>query len=290
MNAGTSIARPLIYTSVAMLAFAGNSIICRLALRDATIDPATFTAIRLLSGAIALLLIYNVSHRSRSLRPHGSAFSAGMLFVYATCFSYAYISLDAGVGALILFAFVQATMIAMGVWSGDRPTALEWLGWLVAFAGLIWLLLPGVEAPPVAGAALMAIAGIAWGIYSIRGRRESDALASTTANFTMSLILVFLLVVVTYTRTDFGIRGITLAVLSGALTSGVGYVIWYAALEYLSAMQAAMVQLSVPVIAAAGGVLLLAESLSIRLLISTVLVLGGICIALVRKPKYVNNS
>ena len=206
-----------------MLAFAGNSIICRLALRDATIDPATFTAIRLLSGAIALLLIYNVSHRSRSLRSHGGVFSAGMLFVYATCFSYAYISLDAGVGALILFAFVQATMIAMGVWSGDRPTALEWLGWLVAFAGLIWLLLPGVEAPPVGGAALMAIAGIAWGIYSIRGRRESDALASTTANFTISLLLVFLLVVATYTRADFGIRGITLAVLSGALTSGVGF-------------------------------------------------------------------
>ncbi len=290
MNAGTSVARPTVYTSVAMLAFAGNSIICRLALRDGAIDPATFTSIRLLSGALALLFICSLARKEHSLRSHGSWPSALMLFVYAACFSYAYISLGAGVGALILFAFVQGTMIALGLWSGDRPSVLEWFGWLVASAGLVWLLLPGLEAPPAGGAALMAVAGIAWGIYSIRGRRETDALASTTSNFVMSVAMVLLLTIATYAYADFGLRGILLAVLSGALTSGVGYVIWYAALEYLSAMQAAMVQLTVPAIAAAGGILLLAEPLSMRLFVSSALVLGGICTALIRKSKSAANS
>lgn len=290
MSSATGIVRPLLYTSVAMLAFAGNSIICRLALRNESIDPASFTSIRLLSGALALLLIFSVTRKTESLRTHGSWVSAAMLFAYALCFSYAYISLDAGVGALILFAFVQATMIAMGLWQGDRPTGLEWFGWLIAFAGLVWLLLPGVEAPPVTGAVLMATAGIAWGTYSIRGRSEKDALGSTTANFMMTVAFVLLLVIATAAHASFGIWGIALAILSGALTSGVGYVIWYAALEYLSAMQAAMVQLTVPAIAAAGGVLLLAEPLSARLLVSAVLVLGGLCLALAKKPKYVTNS
>ena len=290
MNAGTSVVRPLIYTSVAMLAFAGNSIICRLALRDAAIDPATFTSVRLLSGALALLLIYSINRRPTSLGSHGSWSSAFMLFAYAVCFSYAYISLDAGIGALVLFAFVQATMIALGLWSGDRPTALEWFGWLVAFGGLVWLLLPGAAAPPAGGAALMAIAGIAWGVYSIRGRREIDALGSTTANFTMSIVFVVLMTLATYAYASFGMRGILLAIFSGALTSGIGYVIWYAALDYLSAMQAAMVQLTVPAIAAAGGIFLLAEPLSMRLVISSVLVLGGICLGLLGRSKYVTNS
>jgi len=280
---GTSTARAVAYTSMAMLAFAGNSIICRLALRDGAIDPASFTAVRLISGAVVLLLIFQLTRRGDSVRRHGGWISALMLFLYAICFSYAYISLSAGAGALILFGFVQATMITIGVWSGDRPRIVEWLGWSVAFAGLVWLVLPGVAAPEPIGASLMAIAGIAWGIYSIRGRAESDALASTASNFTLSLAMVLAMLAITYSGTDLSGRGILLAIVSGALTSGVGYVIWYAALNYLSAMQAALVQLSVPAIATAGGVLLLAESLSLRLLVSSALVLGGIGLALLRK-------
>jgi len=290
VTAATSVARPVVYTSVAMLAFAGNSILCRLALRDGAIDPATFTTVRLLAGAIALLFIFTVTRRNTSFRSHGSWLSALMLFLYAVAFSFAYISLSAGAGALILFAFVQATMIAMGLWSGDRPSGTEWLGWTLAFAGVIWLVLPGVEAPPPGGALLMALSGIAWGVYSIRGRKESDALGSTTANFLMSVVFVIALAAVTFTNADISMRGVLLAVISGALTSGVGYVVWYAALEYLSAMQAAMVQLSVPAIAATGGVALLAEPVSMRLLVSSALVLGGISIAVIRKSKNISNS
>lgn len=273
----------MIYTSVAMLAFAGNSILCRLALRDALIDPASFTSIRLASGALTLLIIFAFKRRNESLRNHGGWWSALMLFLYAVCFSYAYISLSAGTGALILFGFVQWTMIAIGLWSGDRPGLMEWLGWAFAFGGLVWLVLPGVESPPFTGASLMALAGIAWGVYSIRGRNETDALAATASNFLLSIVMVVILTVIAMSGAEFTTRGILLAVVSGAVTSGLGYVIWYAALEGLSAMQAALVQLSVPAIATAGGVLLLSEPLSLRLLVSSALVLGGISLALIRK-------
>jgi drug/metabolite transporter (DMT)-like permease len=281
---GSSTTRAVVYTISAMLAFAGNSIICRLALRDHMIDPASFTAIRLLSGAVVLLLMFKLATRNQSLRTHGSLFSAIMLFLYAICFSYAYISLNAGAGALILFGFVQATMILVGIISGDRPSLIEWLGWSFAFGGLVWLLIPGIEAPEPVGASLMAIAGIAWGVYSVRGRAETDALAATTSNFTLSLLMGIVLVGVTWSRADVSMPGVWLAILSGALTSGIGYVIWYAALNYLRSMQAALVQLSVPAIATAGGVVLLGESLSLRLLLSSALVLGGIGLALAGKP------
>lgn len=290
MSAATFIARPVIYTSLAMLAFAGNSIICRLALRDGAIDPASFTSVRLLAGAITLLLVFTLTRRNTNFRSHGSWLSALVLFLYAVAFSYAYISLSAGAGALILFAFVQATMIALALWSGDRPGATEWLGWLLAFAGVIWLVLPGVEAPPAGGALLMALSGVAWGVYSIRGRKESDALGSTTSNFLLSVVFVMALVLATFANAQVSMRGVLLAVISGALTSGIGYVIWYAALDYLSTMQAALVQLSVPAIAAAGGVLLLAEPVSMRLLVSSALVLGGISIALVQKSRIGRHS
>ena len=290
MTAATSVARPIIYTSVAMLAFAGNSIICRLALRDGAIDPASFTSVRLLAGAAALLLIFAVTRRNTTFRAHGSWLSAFALFVYAATFSFAYLSLSAGAGALILFAFVQGTMIAMGLWSGDRPSGMEWLGWTLAIAGVTWLVLPGVEAPPAGGALLMALSGIAWGIYSIRGRTESDALGATTTNFLMSVVFVIALVAMTFADADISARGVLLAVTSGALTSGIGYVIWYAALDYLDTMQAAMVQLTVPAIAAAGGVALLAEPVSMRLLVSSALILGGISISVVRKTKKAENS
>jgi drug/metabolite transporter (DMT)-like permease len=283
MTAGSPLLRAIVYTSITMLAFAGNSILCRMALKDGAIDPASFTSIRLLSGAIALLLIVRLTSQDASIREHGGWISALVLFFYAICFSYAYISLSAGAGALILFGFVQGTMIAMALWYGDRPSVSEWLGWLLAFGGLVWLLLPGIEAPPALGAALMALAGIGWGVYSIRGRDETNALVSTCSNFVYSIAFVIVLTAIMYSSADMTNRGIVLAIISGALTSGVGYVIWYAALNYLSAMQAALVQLSVPAIAAAGGVILLAEPVSLRLLTSGALILGGISLALTQK-------
>jgi len=282
--------RGIVYTSVAMLAFAGNSILCRMALRDGSIDPASFTSIRLLSGALALLLIIRLVTGATAIRGHGGWMSSLMLFAYAICFSYAYISLDAGAGALILFGFVQGTMIAMALWSGDRPNTSEWAGWLLASGGLVWLLLPGTEAPSPGGAALMASAGIAWGVYSIRGRRESDALAATCTNFALSVAFVGLLTLLTLRAADASKHGVLLAILSGALTSGVGYVVWYAALNYLRAMQAALVQLSVPAITAARGVALLGEPISVRLLTAGTLILGGISIALVRQSVREANS
>jgi len=283
MSVGSPQLRAIVYTSITMLAFAGNSILCRMALRDGAIDPASFTSIRLLSGALALLLIVRLTSNKSSVREHGSWTSALVLFIYAVCFSYAYISLSAGAGALILFGVVQGTMIAMALWSGDRPNVSEWLGWLLAFGGLVWLLIPGIEAPPAVGATLMALAGIGWGVYSIRGRGETNALVATCSNFVYSIAFVIILTAITVTSANLTDRGILLAVISGAITSGVGYVIWYAALNYLSAMQAALVQLSVPAIAAAGGVILLAEPVSLRLLTSGALILGGISLALVQK-------
>jgi drug/metabolite transporter (DMT)-like permease len=283
MSAGSPQLRAIVYTSITMLAFAGNSILCRMALRDGAIDPASFTSIRLLSGAVALLLIVRLTNNDASIREHGGWISALVLFFYAICFSYAYISLSAGAGALILFGFVQGTMIAMALWSGDRPSVSEWLGWLLAFGGLVWLLIPGIEAPPAVGATLMALAGIGWGVYSIRGRNETNALVSTCSNFVYSMAFVIVFTAIMYTSADITNRGVVLAVISGALTSGVGYVIWYAALNYLSAMQAALVQLSVPAIAAAAGVILLAEPVSLRLLTSGALILGGISLALIQK-------
>jgi drug/metabolite transporter (DMT)-like permease len=270
-------------TALAMLAFAGNSILCRMALADTTIDPASFTALRLASGAAMLLLVLSLSHRRKGTKGHGSWLSALMLFVYAICFSYAYVTLSAGAGALILFGFVQATMIAWSFWSGDRPGGLEWLGWALAVAGLVWLVMPGVEAPPVTGAVLMAASGAAWGIYTLRGRAETDPLAATASNFARSLVFAAVVALIVIGNADISGRGVLLAVLSGAVTSGIGYVIWYAALDELTAMQAALVQLSVPAIAAGGGVLLLAEPLTLRLLLCTALVLGGISLALSRK-------
>jgi drug/metabolite transporter (DMT)-like permease len=275
--------RTFALTGLAMLAFAGNSILCRMALVDAAIDPASFTSLRLGSGAAMLLLVVALTHRRKVPQRHGSWLSALMLFGYAVCFSYAYVSLGAGAGALILFGFVQVTMIAFGLWSGDRPGGLEWLGWALAVAGLVWLVSPGVEAPPVDGAVLMATAGIAWGVYTLRGRGVSDPLAATASNFTQSLLFAAALAVTAIGSAELSGRGALLAVLSGAATSGIGYVIWYAALEELTAMQAALVQLSVPVIAAGGGVLLLSEPLTMRLLLCSALVLGGISLALGRK-------
>jgi len=273
-----------------MLAFAGNSVICRLALIDGSIDPGSFTNIRIASGAVTLLIILGLRQDKTRLMRHGSWQSAALLFAYAICFSYAYVDLNTASGALILFGLVQATMIAVALRSGERPRPAEWIGWALAGAGFVWLLLPGASAPSTQGALLMALAGISWGVYSVRGKGESDPLASTAANFARALIPVLIVCVVAVLNKGSihaSDRGVTLAILSGSLTSGIGYVIWYAAIRRLTSMQAALVQLSVPAIAAFGGVLLVAEPLTTRLLVSGLLVIGGISIALAVKFRHI---
>jgi drug/metabolite transporter (DMT)-like permease len=277
--------RAILLTSVTMVAFAGNSLLCRLALRDASIDPASFTSIRLLSGALTLLFIVMLTRRRHALRQNGGWMSSVVLVFYAITFSYAYVSLSAGAGALILFGCVQGTMIAVGLWRGDRPGGLEWLGWLLAFGGMTWLVLPGSEAPPAGGALLMAAAGVGWGLYSLRGQSESDPVASNATNFLLSIVFIAVLTGLTWSTAELTTRGIVIAIVAGSITTGIGYVIWYAALDYLTAMQAALVQLSVPAIATAGGVLMLSEPLSLRMIASSTLVLGGICIALVTRQR-----
>ena len=275
-------------TALALLAFAGNSIICRFALEEQAIDPASFTAVRLAAGALVLALIAGSGRRGSGRRRAGSWLSGLALFLYAAFFSYAYLDLDAASGALILFGFVQVTMIGASLAAGDRPGGFEWGGWLIAAAGLALLLLPGAAAPSHTGAALMALAGGAWGVYSIRGRAESEPLLATSRNFTRSLLFVVLLAGVAVSgagEARWSAAGLLLAILSGALTSGLGYVTWYAALAYLTSMQAALVQLSVPAIAAAGGVLLLGEALSLRLVACGLMIIGGICLALLQKSR-----
>jgi drug/metabolite transporter (DMT)-like permease len=266
------------------VAFASNSVLCRIALRHATIDAATFSTIRLTAGAVTLLLVTAWMRRGASL-VEGSWISAGMLFLYAVPFSFAYTRLNTGTGALILFGCVQLTMMISALWSGERPHPLQWFGLGLALGGLVYLVLPGLEAPSFAGAALMAVAGISWGVYSLRGRSAADALVQTTNNFVRSVPLVLAVSLLTLPGFYIQRAGVLLAVASGALASGLGYVVWYAALRGLTATRAAVVQLLVPILAALGGVIFLAEAISLRLVLSAVIVLGGIALALVGRQK-----
>ncbi len=265
-------------TAVAMLAFAANSLLCRMALQQARIDPASFGAIRLASGALVLLLVMRLrAARGRAPSQRGGDWPAAlMLFLYVAGFSFAYLALPAGSGALILFGMVQLTMLAAGLAKGERFTPAGGFGLALAVAGLVLLLLPGVAAPSPAGAALMAVAGVAWGIYSLRGRGVPDPLAATAGNFMRATPLGIILWLAWSTRARMEAGGVALALASGALTSGLGYVIWYAALPRLAALQAASVQLLVPLIAALGGVLLLGEAFTARLALASVAILGGI--------------
>jgi drug/metabolite transporter (DMT)-like permease len=275
--------RMMVLTTLAMLAFAGNSLLCRIALRETTIDPASFTLIRLISGALMLALIVRISRRRREAR--GDNRSALALFVYAAAFSFAYVSLSAATGALLLFGAVQATMIGAGLMRGERMGLLQALGLLLALAGLVGLLLPGLTAPPLAGSLLMLLAGIAWGVYSLRGRGGGDPLQVTTGNFMRAVPIAVLLGVLMLGRLSFDRAGVGLAIISGALTSGIGYALWYAVLPAMKAAHAATVQLSVPVIAAVGGIALLGEAASLRLLLASIAILGGIVLVIGCKPK-----
>lgn len=271
-------ARIYALTALAMLAFAANSLLCRSALRDTAIDPASFTLIRMASGAFVLWLLLRRSGRNGAAG--GDWISAGVLFIYAVAFSYAYIGLSAGAGALLLFGAVQATMIAHAVWRGERPSGLQSVGMALAFGGLVALLLPGASAPAPGPAVLMVAAGAAWGVYSLLGRGNRDPLATTAGNFLRSVPLALVAALLALPWLSVDVDGVVLAVLSGALASGVGYAIWYAALRGLSGEVAASVQLSVPVIALFGGALLLSESLSGRLLLAAAATLAGIALVI----------
>lgn len=272
--------RLFLLTSLAMIAFAGNSLLCRLALGHTAIDPASFTAIRLASGAATLWLV--VRFRSREPIPgsQGNWWSAAALFVYAAAFSFAYVSLPAGAGALLLFGAVQATMIGHGLWAGERPGPMQTLGLLTAFAGLAALLLPGLGAPPLEGSLLMLAAGAAWGIYSLRGRGGGDATRVTAGNFLRATPLAFCLGLVMLPWSSIDAAGFGYALASGALASGLGYAVWYTALRGLTAPTAATVQLSVPALAAAGGALFLSEPVTLRLVLCSITILGGIALVI----------
>ena len=271
-------ARTALLTVFAMLAFASNSLLCRVALRDTTIDAATFTSIRLASGALLLAILL----RARGRRPMaaGSWPMAAMLAAYAVCFSFAYRDLSAATGALLLFGAVQLTMTGYGLFSGERLRGLRLVGVLVAVAGLVWLLLPGLSAPPPFAAGLMLAAGLAWGVYSLLGRSAGDPTAATGGNFLRAVPFAAAISLAAAPQASSDPLGLFYAVVSGAVTSGLGYVLWYAALPALSATSAATIQLCVPAIAALGGVVLLAEPITARLLLASMAILGGIALTI----------
>jgi drug/metabolite transporter (DMT)-like permease len=266
-----------------MIAFAGNSLLCRLALKRTTIDAASFTFIRVLSGAVALWLI--VMMRKGTQPKAGNWASALALFAYAAAFSFAYVSLSAGTGALLLFGAVQATMIIWGLSQGERLRMRQWLGLALAVAGLIALLFPGLSAPPINGALLMLCAGIAWGFYSLRGKGGGDPVTTTAGNFLRAVAFAAGLSIALLPWIKLDHAGVGYAILSGAIASGIGYVIWYSALPRLKAASAATVQLSVPVLAAAGGILFLSESITLRFILASIAVLGGIALVVTENPR-----
>lgn len=264
-----------------MIAFAGNSLLCRAALKQTSIDAASFTFIRIFSGAAALWLIMKM--HGAAWKEAGNWSSALALFAYAAAFSFAYNSLSAGTGALLLFGAVQATMILWGFRRGERLHTIQIVGLVVAVTGLVVLLLPGLSAPPLSGSILMLGAGVAWGIYSLRGKGEKNPVSSTAGNFLRAVPLAAIVSIMLFPWARLDRAGIGYAVISGAIASGLGYVIWYTALSGLKAASAATVQLSVPVLAATGGILLLGEPITFRYLIASIAVLGGIALVIIEK-------
>jgi drug/metabolite transporter (DMT)-like permease len=272
--------KTILYTVFALVAFAFNSILCRLALGAETIDAVSFTSIRLLSGAITLLIISAFINRKKAETIGGNWVSAFFLFAYAICFSLAYINLTTGTGALILFGSVQMTMIGTALRSGERPKLLEWIGLITTFGGLIYLVLPGLAAPSLLSSGLMAVAGISWGFYTLRGRGSTNPIADTTGNFIRTVPMIILVGLPFVYQIHLSPNGVLFAVLSGAAASGIGYSVWYAVLPHHTATRAAILQLSVPALASIGGAVLLAEIVSLRLLLATVFILGGISLAI----------
>ena len=277
-------ARTVTFTALALTAFAANSLLCRRALGHTSLDAVSFSTIRLASGAAVLLMMAR-SRGAGAGRAGGSWGSASLLFLYAVPFSLAYVSLGAGTGALVLFGAVQSTMLIAALVSGERPHVLQWTGLALALGGLVYLVMPGLSAPPWSGCALMIVAGVSWGFYSLRGRRATDPLAETAGNFARAVPFAVGVSLLAARYASWSTDGAILAVLSGVLASGLGYVAWYTALSGLTATRAASVQLAVPVIAAAGAVVFLAEPVTIRLIVAAVLILGGVALALRRNVR-----
>ena len=273
-------------TALAMLAFALNSLLCRAALAGGHADAVSFTSLRLVSGALALVLVARA--RGAAAPPARAAWGGALaLFAYAILFSLAYLRIPAGTGALLLFAAVQLTMIGAGLRAGESPRALEWAGLAVSLAGLVLLTAPGLARPDPIGAAAMLAAGVGWGIYSLRGRGAHDPIAANAASFARAALLALVALAAFAAEGEARLTpvGTALALTSGAVTSGLGYAVWYAALRGLRATRAAIVQLSVPPLAAGLGVLALGESVSVRLLVASALILGGIALAVVGRRR-----
>jgi len=293
----SSFPKTFLAAAIALTAFAANSVFARKALGEGRIDPAAFTALRLFSGATILwLLIQGRAFKAKQGKPKnkvqqisppsgGSWVSAVMLFAYATTFSFAYLSLKTGTGALILFGAVQITMILAALRAGARLKRAEWLGLLLAFSGFIVLVFPGLTAPSLSGFLLMSVAGISWGFYTLAGRGIKDALGATAGNFFRSLAFVALLALLFISKLSFSAQGVLLALLSGTLSSGLGYAIWYVAIRGMSATQAAVIQLSVPILAAFGGVIFISERISLRLSAASIMILGGIALVLLTQRR-----
>ncbi len=261
-----------------MIAFAANSVLGRLGLVETDIGAGSFALIRLASGAAVLVLLVLI----QSKRPAGTWAGGLALLTYAAFFSYAYIAMPAGTGAVILFGVVQITMLGYGLLKGEKLSGLQWLGFVIALVALVWLVSPSLDAPPLLAATSMMLAGIGWGIYSLLGRAAGDPTAATAGNFGRATLLALpILGIALYFagETAPGWDGVLLAVLSGAVTSGLGYAIWYAALKELSATRAGIAQLTVPAIAAIGGVLFLGEAITLRFTLATLAILGGVALA-----------
>ncbi len=279
-NKSTSQLRVVLLTTFALCAFAANSVLNRLALGSQLIDPTTYITIRLVSGALVLWLLNSVSKQKISLPLLVSWWSAFYLFLYGIAFSYAYQSLSSGMGAFVLFGTVQTTMLSATVLKGERPHWSEWFGLSIALAGLVYLLFPGLSAPNPLGALLMVTAGVAWALYTLKGKSAKDPLETTAANFVMAVPMVLVASIFNFSTSYFNSQGVLYAVISGSLSSGVGYAVWYAALRGLTNTRAALLQLSVPIIAALGGVVFLSETITSRLVWAGLLIVSGVGFAL----------
>ena len=278
-------------TAVTMVAFAANSLLCRLALGGSLVDPVSFTTIRLVSGAVAFVAISRVMTGLGEPRTAKGSWGSGFaLFAYAAAFSLAYVSLSTGMGALILFGAVQVTMLGAGLMAGERLTPAQWAGSIAAIGGLVYLVLPGISAPDPVGALLMCVSGIAWGVYSIRGRGVSTPVAMTAASFLRASPFAIVASGVALSSRHMEPAGVLIATASGVVTSGIGYVLWYTVLRSITTAQASIVQLSVPVIAAFGGVAFLSEHLSARLVVASVVILGGVALAVITGPSTRNRA
>jgi drug/metabolite transporter (DMT)-like permease len=285
-----TVLKVFLLTSCALAAFAANSVLCRFALGTGAIDAAGVTFIRLLSGVVALFLVLLIRTSSSPMNGKGSWPAGLMLFLYAVTFSYAYLELETGSGALILFGSVQITIIGVSIVRGNNLLPVEWVGLALAFAGLVYLFLPGVSAPSIQGLLLMSTAGAAWGMYTLLGRGSDNPLADTAYNFLRSMPLILVIVIFAFGNFQFTANGTILAIVSGALTSGLGYTIWYIALKDITATQAAVSQLAVPVIAALGGVIFMSEVISLRLTVAAFMILGGIFMVVIGRVIFIEKE